>query len=119
MSRVTQTHNRSWKSTVADTAVDRFSTCSLSRSRCSSRESKAVLSTHIHLFCGTSLIITAKGVLRHTNAEAFLEFDGDRYNSRSICHMQLNKESLQFPRIERRPKQPHTPILRDLLNYNS
>src|SRR5216683_335394 len=110
---------RSWNVTVADTAVDRFATCSLSRSRCSSRESKAVLSTHIHLFCGTSLIITAEGVLRHTNAEAFLECDGGRYSSRSICHIQLIKESLQYPRIEGRPEHPHTPILRDQLNYHS
>src|SRR5216684_3608905 len=111
--------NRSWKATVADTAVDRFATFSLSRSRCSTRESKSALCTHIHLFCGISLIITAVDVMRHTNAEPFLESDGGRYSSRSICHIQLIKESLQYPRIEVRPVHPHTPILRDQLNYHS
>src|SRR6266851_4593696 len=110
---------RSRKPTMADTAVDRFSTCSLSWSRSSTRKSKSVLSTHIHLLCGTSLIITAGDVVRHTNAEPFLESDGGRYSSRSICLIQLIKESLQYPRIAVRPEHPHTPIMRDQLNYHS
>src|SRR5216683_2418830 len=110
---------RSWNVTVADTAVDRYAICSLSWSRCSTRESKAVLSTHIHLFSGTSLIITAGSVLRHANAEPFLQIDGGRYSSRSIFHMQSIMESLQYPQIEGRPEHPHAAVLRDRANCHS